>query len=183
MQKTRDLTLVVLFAVLSFAAWGTLGQLPVTLTGIVGISYAFLILHAIPQAVALMFFEGRRWRFFLMHTLFALLSLPTNLGGAPFDLTFRLPIIVTGLIADIVVNSFYKMAKRQDRLRLWITLGNAFRWGIDPFIGLVIFNLYLPVDIIALYLSFYVLLTPLVVAEGAVTGYIGYKIYNRVKKT
>ena len=183
MQKTRDLILVVLFAVLSFVAWGTLGQLPVTLTGIVGISYAFLILHAIPQAVALMFFEGRRWRFFLMHALFALLSLPTNLGGAPFDLTFRLPIIATGLIADIVVNSFYEMAKRKDRLKLWITLGNAFRWGIDPFIGLVIFSFYLPVNVIAFYLSFYVLLTPLVITEGAVTGYIGYKIYNRVKRT
>jgi len=118
-----------------------------------------------------------------MHTLFALLSLPTNLGGAPFDLTFRLPIIVTGLIADIVVNSFYEMAKKQDKLKLWITLGNAFRWGIDPFLGLVIFNFYLSIDIIALYLRFYVLLTPLVIAEGAATGYIGYKIYNRVKKT
>jgi hypothetical protein len=131
----------------------------------------------------LMFFEGRRWRFFLMHTLFALLTLPTNLGGAPFDLTFRLPIIVTGLIADIVVNSFYKMAKKHGKLKLWITLGNAFRWAIDPFIGLVIFNLYLPINIIAIYLQFYVLLTPLVIAEGAITGYIGYKIYNRVKKT
>ena len=118
-----------------------------------------------------------------MHTLFAFLTLPTNLGGAPFDLTFRLPIIVTGLIADIVVNSFYKMAKKHGKLKLWITLGNAFRWGIDPFIGLVIFNFYLPIDIIVFYLQFYVLLTPLIIAEGAVTGYIGYKIYNRVKKT
>ena len=105
----------------------------------------------------------------------------TNLGGAPFDLTFRLPIIATGLIADIIVNSFYKMAKRKDRLKLWITLGNAFRWRIDLFIGLVIFNFYSSVYIIALYLSFYFLLTPLVIAEGAITGYIGYKIYNRVK--
>ena len=66
---------------------------------------------------------------------------------------------------------------------MWIILGNAFRWGIDPFIAITILDFYSPLDVIALYLPFYVLLTPIILGQGAVTGYIGYKIYNRVKKT
>jgi len=175
--------LVILFAVLSFVTWGTLGQLPVTILGIRGISYAFLILHAIPQAVAMMFFAGRRWRFFFMHTLFAFLSLPTNLGGAPFDIIWRIPLIVVGFIADVVVNSFYKPAKKQNKIKWWITIGTAFRWAIDPFVFLLLMNFYAPIDIVPIYLPIFLLLTPLVIAEGAATGYIAYKIYNRVKKT
>jgi len=172
-----------MFAVLSFIAWATLGQLPGLIFGIRGMAYAYIILFAIPQAVALMFFEGRRWRFFLMHTIFAFLSLPTNMGGAPFDLVFRLPIILTGLVSDIVVNSFYKIAKKQNRLRMWSILGNAFRWGIDPFFAVFILDFYSPADVVALYLPIYIMLLPLVLAQGSLAGYVGYKIYNRVKKT
>ncbi len=183
MQKTRDITLIIFFAVLSFIFYATIGQLPVTITGIRGIGYGFLIIHGIPQAVAMMFFEGRRWRFFAMHTLFAFLSLPTQLGGAPFDIIGRIPLILVGFVADVVVNSFYKIAKKNDKIKWWITLGSAFRWAIDPFIFLIIINLHVATDILPIYLPIFLLLTPLIVVEGAATGYIAYKIYIRVNKT
>jgi len=182
LQKTRDLTFVIVFAALSFITWGTLGQLPGTLTGIKGIAYAFLIIHAIPQAVAMLFFEGRRWRFFLMHTLFLLLSLPTNMGGAPFDVIMRSPLILVGLIVDVVVNSFYNLARTQGKIKLWLTLGTAFRWAIDPFVYIFIVNFYIATDVIPIYLPIFLLLTPLILAEGAATGYFAYKIYFRLKK-
>ena len=91
-------------------------------------------------------------------------------------------LVVVGFIADVVVNSFYNMAKKQDKIKWWITLGTAFRWAIDPFVFLFLMNLYVPIDIVPLYLPIFLLITPLVIGEGAVTGYIAYKIYNRVNK-
>lgn len=182
MQKSREITLVIVFAVLSLITWATLGQLPVMITGIRGIGYAFLIVHAIPQAAALIFFEGRRWRFFAVQVIFAFLSLPTMLGGAPFDVIGRLPLIAVGFVVDVVVNSFYNAAQKRGKLSLWLTSGTAFRWAIDPFIFILIWTLYIPLDIIASYLSVLVLLLPIIMVEGALTGYIAYKIYIRIEK-
>ena len=182
MQKSREITLVIVFAVLSFITWATLGQLPVMITGIRGIGYAFLIVHAIPQAAALIFFEGRRWRFFAMQAIFAFLSLPTMLGGVPFDIIGRLPLIAVGFVVDVVVNSFYNAAQKRGKLSLWLTSGTAFRWAIDPFIFILIWTLYIPFNIIDSYLSVLVFLLPIIIVEGALTGYIAYKIYTRIKK-
>jgi hypothetical protein len=64
---------------------------------------------------------------------------------------------------------------------IWIISGTAFLWAIDPFIFILIMKLYIPYNIILSYLAIMVLMLPIIIAEGALTGYIAYKIYIRIK--
>jgi len=76
MWKSRDLTLVILTAVVVFVLTFFIFQYASVLTSFVGANYIFTFGMAILVSLTFLLFEGRRWRFFFHNLLVALLTLP-----------------------------------------------------------------------------------------------------------
>jgi hypothetical protein len=152
------------------------------LTGISSSNYLFTIGHAILISVALLLYEGRRWRFFAQCILVAILFTPTYQGGTPFDLLARLPIIVDAFLVDIVFNSSYGFFEKRNKLIWWAILSVILYCTTSPFFFM--FNLYLfyPTEILTSFMSVAFFMLPVTFIESVIGGYFGYKIYERVKR-
>ena len=115
MWRSRDLSLVILLAVVSFVYTVFVGQLGNLLTGIQGLNYLFIIGHMIFISFGFLMYEGRRWRLFLQGVLAALLTLTTALSGAPFDPLSKIPMIAVSFLADLIFNSLYGFFKNKNK--------------------------------------------------------------------
>ena len=115
MINTKDLALVILFAVVHLVYALLVLQIGFLVTGIPGSNYLFIIGPAIFTTVAFLLFEGRRWRLVLLMSLFGLLSLPTYTMGTPYNILPRIPLVLCAFQADILFNTFYP-AFRHDLL-------------------------------------------------------------------
>ncbi len=179
--SSRDLTLVIVLAVAGFVFTAVVGQIAHMITGIPGVNYLFTIGNAILISAAFLLFEGRRWRFMLNNTLFALLTLPTFMVSAPFDLMPRIAIILNGIQADIVLNSFYGRFERKNKLIWWSILCSLVTVLVSPILFILIYSFYLP-NYAAVLGSIVFLLLPVIIIESIAGGYIGYQIYKRVER-
>jgi hypothetical protein len=182
MMHSRDLTLVIILAVVSFIYTTFVGQLGNLLTGIQGLNYLFIIGHMIFISFGFLMYEGRRWRLFLQGVLAALLTLTTFLSGSPFDPLSKIPMIATSFFGDLIFNSFYGFFKDRKKL-VWlamiVVLGYAFMLPIFVTINMSLF--YNP-QVLNLYLSVYLLLLPVTIVETIIGALIGTLIYKRINK-
>ena len=181
MQKTRDLTLVVFFAVVELVFQALIGQVPGLITGIEGIGYAFTILYSIVQSVAYLMYEGRRWRIFaqgLLHALIAFPLIPT------FILPVALAAIVNTLIVDVIFNSLYGRFKGANKLFVWILVVQVYYWSTQPLWLVPIFSFFVPLEefIVAWFVPVMSVMLPIMIIEAVGGSYLGYKIYQRVEK-
>jgi hypothetical protein len=180
MRKSRDLALIVMFAVLTFVFQALIGQVPGLITGVPGIGYAFTIVYSIIQSVAFLMYEGRRWRIFAQGLLFSLIAFP-------FIPTFTLPAamaaIINSLIVDVVFNSFYGHFKKENKLFWWILLNQVYYWATLPFWLLPFLSLVTPIqEVLELwFIPLMSVMLPLMIVEAVAGSYIGYKIYKRTK--
>ena len=180
MEKSRDIALIVMFAVLTFVFQALIGQVPSLITGIPGIGYAFTIVYSIIQSVAFLLYEGRRWRIFAQGLLFSLIAFP-------FLPTFTLPAamaaVITSFIVDVVFNSFYGHFKKANRLVWWILLNQVCYWATLPLWLLPFLFLVAPIQevIETWFIPLMSVMLPLMIAEAVAGSYIGYKIYKRTK--
>lgn len=179
MWKSRDIALVIILSVGGFVYSALIGQVGLLLTGIAGVNYFFTFGHAVFVSVGLLLFEGRRWRFFLQTTLFAILTLPTYLMGTPYDVLTRIPLILTGFQADLLFNSIHERFQRRQKIPLWAILSSTEFFVIDPFLRVLTYPLFLPPQYTSTFASVTLLLLPIIIVEAAAGGYIGYKIYAR----
>ena len=181
MKNSRDLALVIMFAVLNLVLMVLIGQIPELITGIPAIGYAFIIFHAITGSVALLIYEGRRWRIFtqgLLFSLIALLSIPI------WSPTAALVAILTAFIIDVVFNSFYGFFKVKNKLLWWVILSQVCSFTTQPIWTLlfravffvpfeaVLKNWFIPIILVVL---------PLIIIEAIAGGFIGYKIFKKVE--
>lgn len=182
MWKSRDLALVIILAVVSFIYSIFVGQLGNLITGIQGFNYLFIVGHAIFISFGFLMYEGRRWRLLLQGVLAALLTLTTYLSGAPFDVLSKMPMIATSFFGDLIFNSFYTFFKNRNRL-IWLAILVAvgFVFMLPIFVTLNMFFFY-PPEALTMYINVYLLLLPLTIIETVIGGYLGYRIYERVKK-
>lgn len=182
MMKSRDLTLVVLLAVVSFIYTLFVGQLGNMLTGIQGLNYLVIIGHMIFISFGFLMYEGRRWRLFLQGFLAAVLTLTTFLSGAPFDPLSKIPMIATSFVGDLVFNSFYGFFRDRNKLILLailVVLGYAFMLPVFVTINM---SLFYPPQVLALYLNVYLLLLPVTITETIIGALIGHLIYKRITR-
>jgi hypothetical protein len=181
MWASRDLTLMILLAVASFVYTALIGQMGWLFTGIPAFNLLFTIGHAILLSLALLMYEGKRWRFFLQTILFAILIIPTYLQGTPFEVLPRLGIVMHGIQADILFNTIYGVFKERNKL-VWLSIFIAVEFFLAaPFINILWFSLIYPPAFVTVFINALLLLFPLVVVESLFGGLIGYKIYQRVK--
>jgi hypothetical protein len=181
LQKTRDLTLVIFFAVVELVFQALIGQVPGLITGIEGIGYVFTIIYSIVQSVAYLMYEGRRWRIFaqgLLHALIAFPLIPT------FILPVALAAIVNTLIVDVIFNSLYGRFKGANKLFVWILVVQVYYWSTQPLWLVPIFSFFVPLEefIVAWFVPVMSVMLPIMIIEAVVGSYLGYKIYQRVEK-
>jgi hypothetical protein len=181
MWSSRDLALVILLAVISFIYSLFVGQLGNLLTGIMGLDFLFMFGHAIFISSGLLLYEGRRWRYFLQGFLVALLYIPTFAAGTPFDVLARIPLIITSFFADLVLNSVYGFFEKSSKLVWWALLCATFVILLTPLSITVNFYFFYPWEMMVSFVNVVALLLPVIIIESIAGGYIGYKIYQRVK--
>lgn len=180
MWSSRDLTLVIITAVVVFVLTLLIFQNATIITGIVGSNYIFTFGMALLVSLTFLLFEGRRWRFFAHNLLVAILSFPTTLGGPPYDIFPRLVLILTGFPADLIVNSLYNMFKKDDKLVFWSILSALFFFLVLPFLQIQFFPLFLPKQIVEVFTNIVIIMLPWIIGGSIIGGFFGYKIYLRI---
>jgi hypothetical protein len=181
-MKTKDLSFVIVFAVLNFLIFLIANQItnlfPITL----GLSYIFTVLYAINASVAWLMYEGRRWRILAQAIVFNTLT-AVFVPSSVFVLSIAG--IVHAFTADLIFNSFYGYFKLKNKLVWWIILLQVFFWATSPLWTLVFLaSLVYPLENV-LTLFFIPAMTiglPIMLIEAIAGGYIGHKIYRRVEK-
>lgn len=182
MWDSRDLTLIIVFAALGTVYTVLVTHTAYMITGITGIGFLFIIGHVILISSQLLFFNGKRWRYLASSTIFVILIIPTSFAGAPFDAFARIPVIISAALLDILYNSVYGYFEERNKLLLLILISAVAYNLASPYIGLVFNYVFYPAEYVATYASALFFTTPLTVVESIIGGYLGYKVYQRIKK-
>lgn len=181
MNYSKDVALATLLAVVSFLAHAGIGQIPTILTGISGIGYYVLIIHTILYSIAALLFQGRRWRLLFMTAIIVVLTLPLFLGGPPFDIISRLPIIASAFMFDIFFNSLYRFFSKKNLLSLWVISGVTFQFMASALLTVPINLLFYTPDVVQSLFKITSAFLPVILVESIIGGYLGYQIYKRIK--
>jgi hypothetical protein len=181
MWQSKDVCYVICMAGLGIVSTALLVQMASLLSGIQGANYVFTIIMAIQTAFSLCLYEGRRWRLFVQNAILNLLIIPTYLGGPPFSLT-KFHLVTTAFVVDLVFNSFYKTFKVSNKVKLWSILGTLTFYLIMPFISLMIRSVFYSPEAVALFANIILLLSPVIIIESTAGGYLGYRIFLRLRK-
>jgi hypothetical protein len=180
--SSKDLSLVIFLSVVSFIYTLSIGQLGTLITGIVGLNYFFVVGHAIFISFGLLMYEGRRWRFSLQGAIVGLLFIPTFAAGTPFDVLARMPVLITNLFVDLILNSTYSTFQKSNKLSWWGILGATFAIFLLPFFTVLNMYLFYPPEMLESFVYVVTLLLPVILIEAFIGGYLGFKIYYRLKK-
>ena len=182
MWSSRDVALIIAFAVLSFINFAVVLQTFSLLTGIPGIGYGVDLIGAIIATVGFLLFEGKRWRISVLGLLVYFLSLSLYFGVGSFNVITRIPIFLKMFITDIVFNSFYGYFERRNKM-IWLAIGQSvYFFMTSPFISILFFSLFVPFETLTPLLNLVIFMLPLILGVSLTGGYIGYKIYKRLEK-
>jgi hypothetical protein len=182
MWSSKDICYIIFMAVLGFVSTALIVQMAGLISGIRGSNYVFTIILAVQTTISFLLFEGRRWRFFVQFSIFTLLIIPTHLGGVPFAVESRIHFIITALVADLIINSFYDKFRKRGKLKWWSISGSLLFWVMLPFFSLVVRPLFFSLEAVLLFANVVLLLLPVIVIESVVGGYLGYLIFLRLRK-
>jgi hypothetical protein len=180
--SSKDLALIIMFSVLNFVYTALIGQLAWLLTGIQGTNLLLIIGGVIINSFALLYFQGRRWRFAMYQILFAILVIPTYLLGVPFDIVARTPIVIVGVLSDIIFNSFYGFFKKHNRLMWWVIIDLLAFFLMTPFTSILVFSFIYAPTFVSGFINTVVPLIPVVIIESIIGAVIGYRIHLRVQE-
>lgn len=182
MWESRDLALITILAVVSFIYTIFVGQLGNLITGIQGFNYLFIVGHMIFVSFGFLIYEGRRWRLLFQGILVALITIATHLTGLPFDIVSKIPMILTSFFGDLIFNSVYPFFKKSNRL-VWLAILVAIGFVLMlPVFVILNMSLFYSPEALTMYINVYLLLLPVTIIETIIGGYLGYTIYERVKK-
>jgi len=182
MWKSRDVALVILFAVTSVVSVYLFGQLGWMFFRVPGSNMALIIGGVIINSIALLMFEGRRWRFLLMQIIFVILILPTYLVGTPFSILPRIPILINAIHADILYMSIYGFFKKRNQLKLWTVITAIEFFLVNPLLTGIAFTYLFPPEFVSTFITVVLLLIPVSVTESVIGALIGYKLYQKTRK-
>ena len=182
LKKSRDIALIIMFAVLNLVLFAMIGQLPELFTGIPAIGYVFIIFYAITGSVAMLMYQGRRWRLFTQGLLFSSIAFILARIWTP---TAAIVTILTSLIIDVVFNSYYEFFKRKNKLHWWVILSQIYSWTTQPIWTMLFVALFIaPFEVVLRnwFIPLILVMLPAIIIQAIAGGYIGYKIYRRVEK-
>ena len=180
MWSSRDIALVIITAVTVFVLSISVFQIPYLITGIHGIGYITTVGMALIISLTFLLFEGRRWRFLAHNTLVVILSIPTSFLGVPFDMFPRIVVVLAGIPADIILNTFYQRFSKSNKLLWWSILCCLEFFLVLPILQLLSFPLYFPQSYIEAFSNIVIFMSPWIIGGAIVGGYLGYKVYQRI---
>jgi len=182
-KSSRDIALIVMFAVLNLVLFQLIGQLPELISGIPAIGYGFIIFYAVTGSVALLSYGGRRWRLFTQSLLFNSIAM---LSIRMYTPVAAIVSILTSFIIDVVFNSCYRFFERKNKLLWWATLSQVYSYTTQPVWTLLFVALFLIAPFEAVLRTWFIpiilVLFPVIVIQAIAGAYIGYQIYRRVEK-
>ena len=179
MKISRDITLIMMFAVLIFV-FRLLIDRGVGMINIPGFAYILSIFFSIVYSLFFLMCKGRRWRLFFQALLSTLLYIIfINTAFHPTEMATLLNLF----IVDVVFNSLYGPFERKNKL-LWLTiLFQVYYWATYSLWLLVFYSvLFYPFE--AFLKNWFIptmSIIPVLIVEGLAGGFIGYQIYRRVK--
>jgi hypothetical protein len=186
MKKSREITLIVMFAVIIVIFRLLIGRI----VGLIAIppfgestGYLLSIFYSIIHSLAFLTYKGKRWRLFsqaLLSTLLYLLFV--NPALSPIEMA-----TVTNLfIVDVVFNTFYGIFEQKKKVLWLIIIFQVYYWITHSVWALLYFTLFFPPTfeqmMIYWFIPIMLILIPIMVIEGLIGGFTGYKIYRRVEK-
>ena len=181
MWNSKDVSLIIVLAVLSFVYSLSIAQLPTLIVGVVGLNYIFIIGHGILISLSLLIYKGKRWLFGFQTALLALLMIPTFAMGIPFDVLARFPLVVAGFLSDFIFNSIYAYFCTKKMLNYWAILAALFTIGINPFLTVITMFFFYPPIVMTSFIQLVLLLSPVIIIEALIGGYIGFVLFNKLK--
>lgn len=181
MWSSKELALIIMLAATSFVYSMSIAQLPNLITGIVGLNYFFMFGHGIVISFAFLIYNGKRWRFAFQGTILALLFIPTFAMGTPFDVLARMPMILGGFLGDFIINSFYQNFKAKNKLMYWSILAALFNILLLPILTTLNMYLFYSLEVLTSFVTVVTYLSPVIIIESIIGGYIGYKVFERTR--
>jgi membrane-associated HD superfamily phosphohydrolase len=101
--------------------------------------------------------------------------------GTPYDLVARMPVILIILLIDIIFNSVYTEFRKKGKiLRLIIILSIVNLIG-DMVFRVIIYPFVYSSNFVTFFYGISLYLLPVVIVEAIIGGYVGYKIFQRIK--
>ena len=180
MWSSRDISLVIITAVVAFVFQALIFGLPKTITGIPFSNSVTSIWGALTVSLAFLLFEGRRWRFSVHNILYVFLTFPTPFVGPPFDVPPRLVSILAGIIADLLLNLIYQKSKNSNKLLWWSILVSVFFFNLIPILNLPVMPFFLTQSAIDMIVNGIIVTTPFRIIGQIAGGYLAYQVYTRV---
>jgi hypothetical protein len=182
MFTSKELTQIIVFAILGLIYTVFAGQMGYVVTGIPGANFLFIVGYVTITSIQFLLYEGKRWRYFISTTLFVLLIFPTNFAGTAFSITTRIPIILVAFIFDLCANSFYGFFARRNKLFEWNLLTCLCYHISSPFISILTYYVFTPPEFVTMFINGTLLMLPVIIIETIIGALVGYKVYERVKK-
>lgn len=183
MLKSKELALIIIFAVTAFVYQASVTQVPFIITGIPGIGYYFVLGGVIIFGTAFLMFEGRRWRFFIFNVLYSLLMSFIFVGIAPVHLFRNIPMLTGAFIIDIVLNTLYEPFRKRKQIKWLAILQSLLGFSLlDTFLRILMFPFLMPPEFTSIFTSMTLTMFPLILFYGVIGGYVAYLIYSRIKR-
>jgi hypothetical protein len=181
MWNTKDLAFIIIFAVLGLVYSVFIVQMVNLISGVPGTTYFFLVGFAIFISCQLLLFEGRRWMFFVSTALFMILIIPIPFGGKSYDILARVPLLISGFTGDIIFNGAYNFFKKRNKLLCLTILFSIQYHTLNSFYAITLYYLFYPEAAFVAFLNTALVMMPVIIIESIAGGYIGYKVYQRVR--
>jgi hypothetical protein len=183
--SSRQIGLIIVFAVILVVFRLLIGravemvQIPPfgTSTG-----YLLSIFYSMIHSLAFLTYKGKRWTLFsqaLLSTLLYLIFVNPTLQAVEMATVTNL------FIVDLVFNSFYGSFEKRNKLLWLVMIFQVYYWTTHSIWLLVYSSIFFyPFEGMMNYwfIPIMSILIPIMVVEGIIGGFTGYKIFKRVKK-
>ena len=183
--SSREIGLIIVFAVLLVVFRFLIGRVVAAIqippfgssTG-----YLLSIFYSMIHSLAFLTYRGKRWTLFsqaLLSTLLYLIFVNPTLQAVEMATVTNL------LIVDVVFNTFYGLFEKKNKLFWLIMIFQVYYWTTHSIWLLVyssIFFYSFEVMMNYWFIPIMSILIPIMVVEGIIGGFTGYKIFKRVEK-
>lgn len=184
--SSREIGLIIVFAVILVVFRFLIGrivsmiQIPPfgTSTG-----YLLSIFYSMIHSLAFLTYKGKRWTLFsqaLISTLLYLVFVNPTLQAVEMATVTNL------FIVDVVFNTFYGSFEKKKKLLWLVIIFQVYYWITHSTWVLFYLSIFFPYTFQGLIIYWFIpimsILIPIMVIEGLVGGFTGYKIFKRVEK-
>ena len=144
-------------------------------------AYLLSIFYSLIHSLAFLMYRGKRWTLFSQSIISSLLYI---IFVNPTIQAVEMATITNLFICDVVFNTFYRSFEQKNRLLVLVFIFQIYYWATHA-IWLLVYNSLFFFSFEGLMNVWFIpvmsILIPIMVIEGIIGGFTGYKIFQRVK--